>query len=220
MRAREKIIQDWDKHTGLGTNAVSGKPWGYQWGGETIFKQVEELGVWDNVESPVLEVACGGGKWTKIMLGMGYEVTAIDTSANALAKAREYIGDHPNLTLAPCDGAHLKFKRGSFGTVFIFDLLLHLPHCLVMQYFMEAKKVAKRSLVFNLPDLETDLGMAMFKQQVAAGQWDNLFGYGFMNYWTSGMIKVMLGAAGWQRMNVLGWVGARSIRDIMVVATP
>ena len=48
---------------------------------------------------PVLDVAAGGGRHTRFLLGLGYRVTAIDRDVSALAG----LGDHRVLTIVAAD---------------------------------------------------------------------------------------------------------------------
>ena len=43
----------------------------------------------------VLELACGTGEITRVLLGLGYSVTAIDFAEPMLARARAKLGHHP-----------------------------------------------------------------------------------------------------------------------------
>lgn len=212
----KKIRNDWSENQAARTNAIEGKPWGWQWGGELVFKQVAELGLENWMQSPILDVGCGGGKWEKWLIdGFGYEVTGVDVHEQSIQECREY---EPRATYQLIDGETLPFSAGSFGTVFIFDVLLHLPGFLVTNYFREAYKVASRSLVISLPDMGTEFGGKKYLQGVRNKVWRRTFEYGYMSYYIFPQVERMMKLAGWPTVKLLGHIGARGDRDMVIAA--
>ena len=74
----------------------------------------------------VLEVGCGAGRFTEVLLASGARVVAVDAST-AVDACRETCGDHPRLALAQADLHALPFRPGSFDRVFCFGVLQHTP---------------------------------------------------------------------------------------------
>lgn len=74
----------------------------------------------------VLEVGCGAGRFTEVMLDAGAEVVAIDYS-NAVDACLANNGPNSNLTLAQADVYHLPFEPASFDFVFCYGVLQHTP---------------------------------------------------------------------------------------------
>jgi SAM-dependent methyltransferase len=211
-----KIAGDWELNQQVGTRAVEGKPWGWQWGGQQIFNQVAALGLEAFLHSPVLDVGCGGGKWEKWLIdNYQMEVWAIDVQQAAIDQSKKY---EPRARYQLCDGESIPHGDLSFGTVFIFDTLLHLPPFLVAKYFLEANRVATDTIVISLPDMGTEFGGQKFMQGVVRKVWRKLYEYGYMNYYTFGQVKRMLELAGWEAI-LLGHIGALSDRDMVVVGT-
>ena len=217
MNTITKIRDDWDKNQKAKTRAVEGQPWGWQWGGEAVFKQIHNLGIADYIQGPVLDVGCGGGKWEKWMIE-NYKVviTGVDVHEQALIESKEY---EPRATYQLVDGEGLEaFGDNTFGTVFIFDVLLHLPCPLVVRYFQEAYRVATKSLIISLPDMGTVFGGKKFLKAVERKVWNRLYEYGYMSYYTQGQVARMMNLAGWKTVKLLGHIGARGNRDMVVVA--
>ena len=81
--------------------------------------------------SQVLEAGCGVGAQTQILARRSPEAifTSVDTSADAVQKARESIAQEglANVTFRQADIFDLPFGRESFDHVFVCFLLEHLP---------------------------------------------------------------------------------------------
>lgn len=74
----------------------------------------------------VLEVGCGAGRFTEVLLDAGAEVWALDASS-AVDAARENLGEHDRLHLAQADLFDLPFAEGSFDYVLCYGVLQHTP---------------------------------------------------------------------------------------------
>jgi SAM-dependent methyltransferase len=74
----------------------------------------------------VLEVGCGAGRFTEVLLECGARVVAVDAST-AVDACRETCGDDPNLSIVQADLHALPFRPGSFDRVFCFGVLQHTP---------------------------------------------------------------------------------------------
>jgi SAM-dependent methyltransferase len=74
----------------------------------------------------VLEVGCGAGRFTEVLLDSGARVVAVDAST-AVDACRETCGGHPALSIVQADLHALPFRPGSFDRVFCFGVLQHTP---------------------------------------------------------------------------------------------
>ncbi len=74
----------------------------------------------------VLEIGCGAGRFTEVLLDAGAEVWAIDASS-AVDAAHENLGDNERLHLAQADLFDLPFERGSFDRVLCYGVIQHTP---------------------------------------------------------------------------------------------
>jgi SAM-dependent methyltransferase len=74
----------------------------------------------------VLEVGCGSGRFTEILLACGANVVAVDYSS-AVDACRRNLGDHPHLQLVQADVFALPFRPGGFDAVCSFGMLHRTP---------------------------------------------------------------------------------------------
>ena len=74
----------------------------------------------------VLEVGCGAGRFTELMVGAGALVHAVDLSV-AVEANRQNVGSHPNYVVAQADLRRLPFPRESFDVVVALGMLQHTP---------------------------------------------------------------------------------------------
>jgi SAM-dependent methyltransferase len=74
----------------------------------------------------VLELGCGAGRFTEVLLEAGAEVWAVDASS-AVDAARANLGEHERLHLAQADLFDLPFEQGAFDRVLCFGVLQHTP---------------------------------------------------------------------------------------------
>lgn len=214
INAFEGIKTDWEKAHRERYNAVPGKVFGWQWGGQTVINQMIELGAFTHLKSPVVEIGCGGGKWTRVLVDQGLDVIALDVHDPAIEETSERV---PEARVIKTNGEDIPLRRGQAGSVFSFGTFLHLPPELVCRYFQEAARVATHSIVFQIPDMVADWGCKKFLRKVRARQWHKPYHFGYMNYYVPEMMFWMLKIAGWPHSEVIGHTGITGPRDMIVV---
>jgi 2-polyprenyl-3-methyl-5-hydroxy-6-metoxy-1,4-benzoquinol methylase len=74
----------------------------------------------------VLEVGCGAGRFTELLLEGGAILHSVDLS-NAVEANKKNIGTHPNHFLAQADVYNLPFPKESFDTVICLGVIQHTP---------------------------------------------------------------------------------------------
>lgn len=213
MSTVKRIAQDWEEHQRSGKeNPYKDKPWGWQWGTDAIVAEVDALLPEHSIRNPVLEIGCGGGKWTKWLCDRVERVCAVDVHETAIKESARY---EPRAEYRLSDGEQIPARRGEFDTIFTWDTLLHLPMPLVEQYFLEANRVARRCFIFALPNITTRRGSIMFVDAVKRNVWRDPYCYGYMNYYHPHQVMAMLSIAGWRHYETLGDVGHREPRDMV-----
>ena len=214
MDAMRKVARDWAGASARRVGAVDGEVWGWQWGGETIFKQLARLKPWEHLTSPVVELGCGAGKWTKWLMDNGVEaVVGIDTDPGSIEEAKEY---EPRAEFMVGPGDRIPYPDNHFGSMFSFGLILHLPPPLFMQYLLECNRTVRETLVFQVPNLNAPKGARMFLDAVRNGSYNRLYEWGYMNYYTPGQVARYMDLAGFEGEQ-LGNVGAAAPRDMIVL---
>lgn len=74
----------------------------------------------------VLEIGCGAGRFTEVLLDAGAEVWAVDATS-AIDAAHANLGHHPRLQLAQADLFDLPFVGSAFDRVLCYGVLQHTP---------------------------------------------------------------------------------------------
>ncbi len=74
----------------------------------------------------VLEVGCGAGRFTQVLLDCGAEVFALDYSA-AVDACWANNGPHPRLAVVQADLYSMPFQAGAFDRVLCYGVLQHTP---------------------------------------------------------------------------------------------
>lgn len=111
--------EQWRRYRRVQLDSVTGRP-------HSRDRLLSGTGWGDLTGERVLEVGCGAGRFTEVLLDLGAEVVAVDAS-EAIDACRETIGDHPRATLVQADLFRLPFEPGGFDRVFCYGVLQHTP---------------------------------------------------------------------------------------------
>lgn len=74
----------------------------------------------------VLEVGCGAGRFTEVLLGQGAHVTSVDLSLAVDANIKNFPAG-PRHRVAQANATRLPFQPGSFDVVFCLGVVQHTP---------------------------------------------------------------------------------------------
>jgi SAM-dependent methyltransferase len=117
----ESFGEQWNRYRRVQLDSVTGKPL-------SRTRLFQGTGWPERLEGErVLEVGCGAGRFTEVLLEAGAEVWAVDASS-AVEAARANLGDHERLHLAQADLFDLPFEHGSFDRVLCYGVLQHTPN--------------------------------------------------------------------------------------------
>lgn len=196
----DAIARDWAKEHTAHADDHGAEPWGIQWGGEGQTKAVMDLLKPYLKNRRILEIGCGGGKWTKALFDLAgaVEVTAIDVHDTAIEKAAEY---EPRATYAKTDGETL--PAGNYDVVFSWDVYLHLPTGAVLNYLQQASKIADTAII-QLPSLNNPLGQSSLLRLTAEKDYRKPFELGYMQFYSDETIELLLAYAGYEAVINLG----------------
>lgn len=96
-------------------------------------------------EGSVLDLACGTGRYTRLLLSRGYQVGGLDISDKMLAIARARTDPDSNmLFLLKGDAEHLPFKDKQFDGVTCLRLFHRIPPTPRSQMLREVERVARK----------------------------------------------------------------------------
>jgi 2-polyprenyl-3-methyl-5-hydroxy-6-metoxy-1,4-benzoquinol methylase len=110
----------------------------------------------------VLEVGCGAGRFTEILLSAGALVVSLDySSAVDACWKNHYL--HSNLNVVQGDIYNLPFQKESFDFVFCFGVLQHTPN-------------VKKAFVSLIPQLKKDgrLAVAVYRKRIRTFSFRNI----------------------------------------------
>lgn len=97
----------------------------------------------------VIEIGCGGGRWTRViseMMEPSCKLTAVDGTSSAFALTSRWLDDNglpvPDMFLL-CPGGRLDLPAASVDIVFSFDTFVHFEWPLIFEYAKSVARVLK-----------------------------------------------------------------------------
>lgn len=106
---------------------VDGLELDWQYSDHQMMEIVPTLGAMAIYEgATVLELGCGNGRYTKLLLEGGARVVAVDFSFEALLRLRDRLGPSDQLVLVHADVTTLRTRQGRFDAV-LSTLVSNLP---------------------------------------------------------------------------------------------
>jgi 2-polyprenyl-3-methyl-5-hydroxy-6-metoxy-1,4-benzoquinol methylase len=114
----ESFGEQWNRYRLVQLDSVTGKPLSRQ----RFFEGTRWPERMDGER--VLEVGCGAGRFTEVLVSTGADVVAVDASS-AVEAARATVGERA--TVLQADLFDLPFDEGSFDRVFCYGVLQHTP---------------------------------------------------------------------------------------------
>lgn len=101
-----------------------------------------------------LDVPCGTGRITKILLERGLQVTGLDISLAMMEEAKKKLREFDGrVTFVEGDATKLQFPDGSFDIVSCVRLFGHVPGETRIQMLREFRRVSRRWVIVNYFDL-------------------------------------------------------------------
>jgi len=96
----------------------------------------------------ILDLACGTGRFSELLLDHGYKVTGADISEAMLEKARAKLQSRPNVSgFYRRDAEDLGFEEGEFDGVVSIRLFGHLPPPVRKRVLEELKRVCAKEFI-------------------------------------------------------------------------
>ena len=111
----------WNKYAELQLDSKNGTTFS-----EDRFFSITEWPKADLLGARVLDVGCGAGRFSEVVLRAGAHVVAVDLS-QAVEACRKNLRSHPNLDVVQASIYELPFRSGSFDFVYCIGVVQHTP---------------------------------------------------------------------------------------------
>lgn len=202
-----KYVSDWRDDPGLNLGM---RTLGDEWGGPAFADLVIErlAAPYLSREADVLELGCGGGKFSLRLAPRSRSLLCTDISAEMLGQTRATLAAHDlgaNVEYRRLDGSGFEGVDGnSIDFVFSYDVQLHLQPQNVFSYLVDARRILRAGGVFMLHqvDLATPGGMHHFMAQYLHGTWKHDLGdlrrRGHVFFMSEDQLRALAAAAGFE----------------------
>jgi SAM-dependent methyltransferase len=167
--------QEWKADPGLSMGAET---LGEEWGGPEFADRVIELvEPYLGAQADVLELGCGGGKFSRRLAPRCRSLLCSDISPEMIDHTRSTLSERglgENVDYAVLNGVDFSgVPNESADFIFSYDVQLHLPPENVFSYMLDARRVLRDNGVFMLHqvNLASHGGMEHFLKQYFGGSW-------------------------------------------------
>jgi SAM-dependent methyltransferase len=167
--------EEWETDPGLRRGADT---LGEEWGGPEFADRIIELvEPYLGAEADVLELGCGGGKFSRRLAPRCHSLLCCDISGEMIGHTRATLSERrlgENVDFAVLNGVDFSgVDDESADFIFSYDVQLHLPPENVFSYMRDARRVLRDNGVFMLHqvNLASHGGMEHFLRQAFFGSW-------------------------------------------------
>lgn len=120
----------WDRRYRQHGHTGWNDPWIYRYDQRlrlaALDRVVRGLGLGDGRGRSALDLGCGTGDFTALLLGLGYRVTGLDISGEVIAHARRRFAGQERLVLLQCRAQDIDFEPDTFDLALSVTVLQHL----------------------------------------------------------------------------------------------
>ncbi len=188
---------------------------GEEWGGPDFASLIvdELVAEYLTDETDVVELGCGGGKFSQRIAPRVKSLVCCDISPQMLAQtaaelAKKGVGDNVRTQLlSGVDFTGVANNSADF--VFSYDVQLHLQPQNVFSYMLDARRVLRDGGIFMLHQIKLDSpgGIDHFLTQYYAQTWDFAFDspdrLGHIYYMSDGQMRALAEAAGLEVLTIV-----------------
>jgi SAM-dependent methyltransferase len=172
-----RYAREWDERPDLNLGVETlGEEWGGPAFAERIVTEVAAPYLGPGVD--VLELGCGGGKFSAHLRPRTRRLVCADISADMLARTRAHVGDGPDVEYLQLSGRNFAgVPDRSVDVVFSYDVLLHLQPQNVFAYLLDARRILRPGGIFMLHaiNLASGGGSYHFEVQYVQDTWSRPF---------------------------------------------
>ncbi len=172
-----RYARDWDRRPDLNLGVAT---LGDEWGGPAFAERIvsEVAAQYLGPEVDVLELGCGGGKFSAHLRRRTRRLVCADISPDMLARARAHVGEGPDVEYHQLDGRDFAgVADGSVDVIFSYDVLLHLQPQNIFSYLRDARRILRPRGIFMLHaiNLASPGGSHHFEVQYVQDTWSRAF---------------------------------------------
>jgi ubiquinone/menaquinone biosynthesis C-methylase UbiE len=151
---------------------------GDEWGSKALTNEIINAYVKPYLasESIVLEIGCGGGKYSEILASLCKELTCSDVSMKMLNRTKKRLRGKKNVEFEKLNGFDLRqFKDCSIDFVFSFDTFVHIDIEDIYSYLQEINRVLRKhgKGVLHFANLNSPEGWQKFVAEVPLNKGNN-----------------------------------------------
>lgn len=118
-------------------------------GGERRFRQFALVGLDIRPETTVLDLCCGSGQTTQVLVGRSHHVTGLDASPRSIRRAKQNVS---SATFVEGWAENMPFPNGQFDVVHTSAALHEMNPVQLRQILQEVYRVLKPGGVFTFSD--------------------------------------------------------------------
>ncbi|MDA0171528.1 class I SAM-dependent methyltransferase [Solirubrobacter taibaiensis] len=179
----QALNQTWSKYArewadrpdlNLGTQVL-----GEEWGGpEFAARIIHEVAAPYLGDVDVLELGCGGGKFSAHLRERTRHLTCADISSDMLARTRAHVGEGPDVRYLQLTGRNFNdVADASIDFIYSYDVLLHLQPQNVFSYLLDARRILRPGgvILIHAINLASPGGSYHFEVQFVQDTWSRPF---------------------------------------------
>jgi SAM-dependent methyltransferase len=172
-----RYARDWDDRPDLNLGV---RTLGEEWGGPEFAARIvsDVAAPYLGPDVEVLELGCGGGKFSAHLRERSRKLVCADISADMLARARAHVGEGDDIAFTQLNGRDFTgVPDASIDFIYSYDVLLHLQPQNVFSYLRDARRVLRPGGVFMLHaiNLASPGGSYHFEVQYVGDTWTRPF---------------------------------------------
>ena len=200
----------WDERPDLNLGAGT---LGEEWGGANFAQRIvtEVATPYLGPEVRVLELGCGGGKFSAHLRPRSRHLTCADISADMLARTRAHVGEGSDVDFLQLNGRDFAgVGDASVDFIFSYDVLLHLQPQNVFAYLLDARRILRPGGIFMVHaiNLASPGGSYHFELQFVQDTWSRPFEdphrLGHIYYMSEDQLGALAGLARFSADRVIG----------------
>jgi SAM-dependent methyltransferase len=169
--------REWDDRPDLNLGVQT---LGEEWGGAEFAERIvtEVAAPYLGPEVDVLELGCGGGKFSAHLRPRSRSLVCADISADMLARTRAHVGEGDDVSYLQLNGRDFGgVADASVDFIYSYDVLLHLQPQNVFSYLRDARRILRPGGIFMIHaiNLASPGGSYHFEVQYVQDTWTRPF---------------------------------------------